>query len=141
MTEYINNVSFEELIVKYLNNPDDDDVKHEITICFYLLSDNIIRAFNFKLIDKEDALQEGVLACLSKVERFDPNRGKAFSWFTTIILNHFRQLYRSCKNDINLKRRYLERQIIGKTQTIFEGTSSELSENVAYRIRRNFEQY
>jgi len=118
--EYINNRDFEVLIRSYLEEPDDEDVKREITLCFYLLSDTILRAFNFKLIDKEDALQEGVLACLSKVERFDPDRGKAFNWFTTIILNHYRQLYRTCKNDINLKRKYIERQIIGKATSIFE---------------------
>jgi len=139
--EYINNRDFEVLIRSYLEEPDDEDVKREITLCFYLLSDTILRAFNFKLIDKEDALQEGVLACLSKVERFDPDRGKAFNWFTTIILNHYRQLYRTCKNDINLKRKYIERQIIGKATSIFEGSSSELDQNVTSRIRRNFEQY
>ena len=139
--EYINNRDFEVLIRSHLKDPEDEDIKREITLWFYLLSDTILRAFKFKLIDKEDALQEGVLACLSKVERFDPDRGKAFNWFTTIILNHYRQLYRTCKNDINLKRKYIERQIIGKAASIFEGSSSELDQNVTNRIRRNFEQY
>lgn len=139
--EYINNRDFETLIRSYLKDSDDEDVKREITLCFYLLSDTILRAFNFKLIDKEDALQEGVLACLSKVQRFNPDRGKAFNWFTTIILNHYRQLYRTCKNDINLKRKYIERKIIGQATSIFEGSSSELDQNLADRIRRNFEQY
>jgi len=139
--EYINNRDFELLIRNYLEDQDDEDVKKEITLCFYLLSDTILRAFGFKLIDKEDALQEGVLVCLQKVDRFNPDRGKAFNWFTTIILNHYRQLYRTCKNDINLKRRYIERQIIGKETSIFEGSSSELDQNVANRIRRNFDQY
>lgn len=139
--EYINNKDFEVLIKSHLKDPEDDDIKREITICFYLLSDTILRAFNFKLIDKEDALQEGVLACLSKVQRFNPERGKAFNWFTTIILNHYRQLYRTCKNDLNLKRKYIERQIIGETKTIFEGGSSQIDQNVSDRIRRNFEQY
>ena len=139
--EYINNRDFESLIRAHLEDPEDEDIKQEITLCFYLLSDTILRAFNFKLIDKEDALQEGVLACLSKVERFNPDRGKAFNWFTTIILNHYRQLYRTCKNDINLKRKYIERQIIGKATSIFEGSSSGFDQNVTGRIRRNFEQY
>lgn len=140
-SEYINNRDFEELIVAYLKTPDDEDIKNEVSLCFYLLSENIIRAFNFKLIDKEDALQEGVLACFCKIDRFDPERGKAFNWFTTIILNHFRQLYRSCKNEINLKKRFIERQAIGKTSALFEGTSAEFTEYVTNRIRRNSEQY
>lgn len=138
--EYINNKDFEVLIRSHLKEPDDEDIKKEITLCFYLLSDTILRAFNFKLIDKEDALQEGVLVCLSKIERFDPDRGKAFNWFTTIILNHYRQLYRTYKNDINLKKRYIERQIIGQASPIFEGSSSDFDQNVTDRIRRNFEQ-
>jgi len=137
--EYINNKDFQELILSHLKNLEDEDIRNEITLCFYLLSSNIIQAFNFKLIDKEDALQEGVLACWSKLDRFDPERGKAFNWFTTIILNHFRQLYRSCKNDINLKRKYIERQAIGKTTAVFEGSSGDLAEYVTYRIRRNLE--
>lgn len=141
MPEYINNRDFEKLIKEYLKNPNDEDIKNEVSICFYLLSDNIIKAFKFKLIDKEDALQEGVLVCLSKINRFDPERGKAFNWFTTIILNHFRQLYRSCKNDLNLKKKYFERQGIGETSAVFEGTSTEFIENITSRIRRNTEQY
>jgi len=137
--EYINNKDFQELILSHLKNLEDEDIRNEITLCFYLLSSNIIQAFNFKLIDKEDALQEGVLACWSKLDRFDPERGKAFNWFTTIILNHFRQLYRSCKNDINLKRKYIERQAIGNTTAVFEGSSGDLAEYVTYRIRRNLE--
>lgn len=140
-SEYINNKDFEKLIQALLNSPDDDDIKEEVTICFYVLSENIIRAFNFKLIDKEDALQEGVLACFSKIHRFNPTRGKAFNWFTTIILNHYRQLYRSCKNDINLKKRYLEKQTLGKASSLFEESFSGSSEDVTYRARRNSEQY
>jgi DNA-directed RNA polymerase specialized sigma subunit len=139
--EYINNKDFERLILAYLKDHNDEDIKYEMSICFYLLADNIIKAFNFKLIDRDDALQEGVVACFSKIGLFDPERGKAFNWFTTIILNHFRQLYRSAKNYIELKRRFLERQSIDKASEIFEGSSSEFSEYVGYRIRRNIDQY
>jgi DNA-directed RNA polymerase specialized sigma24 family protein len=139
--EYINNKDFESLIVKYLEDPEDDQIKEEITLCFYILSNAILQSFNFKLIDKEDALQEGVLVCLQKMERFNPERGKAFNWFTTIILNHYRQLYRTSKNDLNLKKRYMESKIIDQTTSVFEGSSSELDQNVSDRIRRNFDQH
>ncbi len=139
--EYINNKEFEMLILKYLKDQDDEETKTKVTETFYLLADNIIRAFRFKLVDKDDALQEGVLACFSKMDRFDSERGKAFNWFTTIILNHYRQLYRSAKNYNELKRRFLERQIIDKKTAVYAGNSAEYAENISDRIRRNLGQY
>lgn len=136
--EYINNKDFEKLIKKYLRSKKDKEVKEEITLCFYLLSDSIMKWSNFKFIDRDDALQEGVLICLDKINKFNPDRGKAFNWFTTIILNHYRQLYRTAKNDINLKKRYIERKSIGQETFTVESTFSESTEDVSYRVRRNY---
>lgn len=77
-----------------------------LTKCFYLLSQNIIRYAKFRHIDAEDAVQEGVLICFEKIDRFHTSKGKAFNYMTTCILNHFRQLYRSCKNYMELKKRF-----------------------------------
>ena len=85
-----------------------DVVQEELANLFYLLSENIIRAFGFKLIDKDDALQEGVMICLQKLDQFKPERGKAFNYYTTCTLNHFRQLYRGAKNQHELQKRYYE---------------------------------
>lgn len=134
-SEYINNKDFEKLIIRYLDNNEDDDIKNEVTICFYLLADNIIKAFKFKLIDRDDALQEGVTICFAKINSFDPKRGKAFNWFTTIILNHFRQLYRSARNYIELQQKFLERQSFEQIKEIED--SSHSSQSIGSRIRRN----
>lgn len=139
--DYINNKDFEKLILSLLDNPDDEDIKNEVTICFYLLADNIIKAFNFKLIDRDDALQEGVTVCFAKIERFDRNRGKAFNWFTTIILNHYRQLYRSAKNYMELKLKFLERQSLYAASEIAEGSTPQFAEYVSDRVRRDLKQY
>jgi DNA-directed RNA polymerase specialized sigma24 family protein len=137
-TDYINNTDFEELIKAYLKNPEDEELKHELTVCFYLLADNIIKAFNFKLIDREDALQEGVMAALTKIDRFKPERGGAFSWLTTIMLNHFRQLYRSCKNEISLKERYKEEVMLRSRDTAtFTDTDNDEMQEITNRVRRN----
>lgn len=85
-----------------------DKVQEELANLFYLLAENIIRAFGFKLIDKDDALQEGVMICLQKLDQFKPERGKAFNYYTTCTLNHFRQLYRGAKNQNELQKRYYE---------------------------------
>ena len=75
---------------------------------FYTLSENLVRFAKFHLIDADDALQEGVVICFEKIDRFDPNKGKAFNYMTTCILNHFRQLYRSARNYNELKKKYHE---------------------------------
>src|SRR3990172_11695435 len=51
---------------------DFDEVQGELANLFYLLAENIIRAFGFKLIDRDDALQEGVMICLQKLDQFKP---------------------------------------------------------------------
>ena len=73
---------------------------------FYTLSNNIVRYAKFSHIDDDDAVQEGVLICFERSEKFDPQKGKAFNYMTTCILNHFRQLWRSARNYHDLKRRY-----------------------------------
>jgi DNA-directed RNA polymerase specialized sigma subunit len=76
---------------------------------FFTLSENIVRFRNFQKIDYDDAVQEGVFICFSKIERFDPTRGsKAFNFLTTCLIHHLRQIYRSNKNFDELKKRYQE---------------------------------
>lgn len=75
---------------------------------FYTLSENLVRFAKFNLIDSDDALQEGVVICFEKIDRFNSDRGKAFNYFTTCVLNHFRQLYRSARNYNELKKKYHE---------------------------------
>lgn len=78
----------------------------ELAFAFYTLSENIVRYAKFNLIDCDDAVQEGVVICFEKIDKFDPSKGKAFNYMTTCILNHFRQLYRTARNYNELKRRY-----------------------------------
>jgi len=122
-SDYINNKEFEEIIKLYLDTLRRDRRKSKaakadpilsecVATYFYLLSDNIVRAFRFSLVDEEDAKQEAVLVCLRKIERFDTGRGKAFNYFTTMILNHYRQLYRSARNYGELKKRFLDKQLL-----------------------------
>jgi len=87
---------------KYHNAQDD------LALAFYTLSENIVRYAKFNLIDQDDAIQEGVMICFEKIDRFDPKKGKAFNYMTTCILNHFRQLYRTARNYNELKRKYLD---------------------------------
>lgn len=124
--EYIINSKLEEIIERFQDAKRKRDnsaedlaeyrmLQNQLADFFYELSKNIMKAFNFKLIDPDDALQEGVLIALQKVDRFDNTyvgkngkKAKAFNYMTTCILNHFRQLYRGAKNQHELQRRYYE---------------------------------
>lgn len=114
--EYLNNRVFEAIIERFKkakknakkDNKEFEESQLELATAFYTLAKNIIRAFKFQLVDKDDALQEGVMICFEKLHRFDPNIGRAFNFCTTIILNHYRQLYRTAKNYNELKFRYHE---------------------------------
>lgn len=67
--------------------------------CFYVLAENVVRYARFIGVDTEDAIQEGVLVCLTKLHRYDHSRGaKCFNFFTTVILNHLRMMWRTSKN-------------------------------------------
>jgi hypothetical protein len=85
---------------------DFSDSQKILAEAFYTLSRNIVRYAKFSNIDEDDSVQEGVLICFERVEKFDPIKGKAFNYFTTCILNHFRQLWRSAKNYNELKKKY-----------------------------------
>ncbi len=86
---------------------DHQQSKQKLAVAFFTLSENIVRYAKFQLIDADDAIQEGVMICFDKIDRFDARKGKAFNYMTTCILNHFRQLYRTARNYNELKRKYL----------------------------------
>lgn len=92
---------------EYNNTLNDYDItQKKLAEAFYTLSENIVRYAKFNLIDPDDSVQEGVLICFEKLDRFDPRYGKAFNYMTTCILNHFKQLYRSARNYSELKKKY-----------------------------------
>lgn len=96
---------------------------------FYTLSKNIVRYAKFSNIDEDDAVQEGVLICFERVEKFDPSKGKAFNYMTTCILNHFRQLWRTAKNYNELKKKYSKIFAIKNGSSVMTGRRKEKKKN------------
>ena len=82
--------------------------QEELAHAFLLLSQNIVKYAKFSHIGEDDSIQEGVLICFERAEKFDSQKGKAFNYLTTCILNHFKQLYRSARNYQELKRKINE---------------------------------
>jgi len=142
--EYLNNKVFEAVIARYRkaeknkkkNLVEFEQSQLELATAFYTLAKNIIRAFKFQLVDKDDALQEGVMICFEKLYRFDPNIGRAFNFCTTIILNHYRQLYRTAKNYNELKIRYHD-HLCEKVD--FSGNKGKKARNNQYRRNKDEE--
>jgi len=96
----INQIKLTQVVDEY------DESERLLAAAFYTLSENIVRYAKFNLIDQDDAIQEGVVICFEKIDRFNPDKGKAFNYMTTCILNHFRQLYRTARNYNELKKKY-----------------------------------
>lgn len=86
---YISNSEFERLITGYNLS---GLYETEVFTSFDLLFTNIFDSYKFN-IDKDDAKQDCMLLLLRTVKKFTPDKGKAFNYFTTIILNNLRLNY------------------------------------------------
>lgn len=83
------------------------ETQKQLAESFLILSRNLVHYANLPLVDADDAVQEGVMICFEKIDRFDPSKGRAFNYATTVALNHMRQLFRSARNYNELKNKYL----------------------------------
>jgi Sigma-70 region 2 len=88
-------------------------IGNDLAIAFDLLARNIIKSANWKLVDQDDAIQDCVLLAFEKVMRFDPERGAAFNYFSTVQWNRLKQSYRSGVNYLKLKERVIAIQKFG----------------------------
>lgn len=89
MVNYIKNTDFEFWVSGYNLS---GLYETELWTAFDLLFDRIFKAYKFKIED-EDARQDCMLLLLRTVRNFTPDKGKAFNYFTTVILNNLRLLY------------------------------------------------
>jgi len=91
---YIDNDNLEAIILLYQSDP--KKYEEDLISIFGLLIKNIIESFKFQ-VDPNDAKQECFTLILKTVPKFDSNKGKAFNYFTTIILNHLKLMWRKEK--------------------------------------------
>ena len=87
---YIDNKRFEEVIKLYL--VDNKTYEDELMALFDVLISNIIASFKFS-VDTEDAKQDCFLLILKTLKNFSPEKGSAFNYFTTIIVNNLKLVY------------------------------------------------
>lgn len=115
MPKLITSASLEKIICEYKQNPNVDSMK-DVFDAFELLATNIVKYFlkGSKVItevfkNKKATIRELVCVCFLKIERYDATKGKAFNFFTTIMLGWLRQVYRSKKSYAELKVQYAEK--------------------------------
>jgi len=90
-TNYIDNKKFEILVTSYCISAT-AEIEYEVFSILDLLIQNIFKSFAFS-ISIEDAKQDCFVLLLKTLRNFNPSKGKAFNYFTTIILNNLRLLY------------------------------------------------
>jgi DNA-directed RNA polymerase specialized sigma subunit len=115
-----NNLILEYNLSYTLSSQEFTEAQKKLATAFYTLSENIVRYAKFNFIDIDDAVQEGVMVCFDKMDRFVPKKGKAFNYFTTCILNQFRQLYRTARNYNELKRKYHDHLCIQMSSSLIK---------------------
>lgn len=105
MANYIDNKKFEDLIQIYASG--DKSVQNELFELFDILIEHIMKGFNFK-VDREEAKQECLLLILKVLKNFNKENGKAFNYFSTIILNNLRLIFTKNKKYLQKIESYRE---------------------------------
>ena len=105
---YINNKEFEETIYNYLENPEEYE---EILIKqLDLLISSILISFKFK-VDYDDAKQECFVLSLKVLKNFSREKGSAFNYFTTVIVNNLKLIYTKNKKYQEKMQEYKDKKI------------------------------
>ncbi len=105
---YINNKKFEETIFNYLDNP--QEYEDELISQLDLLISSILTSFKFK-VDLDDAKQECFLLSLKVLKNFSREKGSAFNYFTTVIVNNLKLIYTKNKKYYEKVQEYRDKKI------------------------------
>jgi DNA-directed RNA polymerase specialized sigma subunit len=105
---YINNKKFEETIFNYLDDP--EKYEDELISQLDLLISSILTSFKFK-VDFDDAKQECFLLSLKVLKNFSREKGSAFNYFTTVIVNNLKLIYTKNKKYYEKVQEYRDKKI------------------------------
>jgi len=102
-THYLNNDYLQGLILNHQRHYSPTCSKYlkystgRLSTALRKLIKNIMNYAKFTSIDEEDATIRCFDKCSSHIENFDPKKGKAFNYFTTIVLNELRTIWEESK--------------------------------------------
>tara|TARA_R100000458_G_scaffold8316_1_gene6577 strand:+ start:2474 stop:2836 length:363 start_codon:yes stop_codon:yes gene_type:complete len=105
---YINNKEFEETIFNYLENK--ELYEQELIKQLDLLISSILTSFKFK-VDFDDAKQECFVLALKVLKNFNRDKGSAFNYFTTVIVNNLKLIYTKNKKYQEKMQEYRDKKI------------------------------
>ena len=105
---YINNKKFEETIFNYLDDP--EKYEDELISQLDLLISSILTSFKFK-VDFDDAKQECFVLALKVLKNFSREKGSAFNYFTTVIVNNLKLIYTKNKKYYEKVQEYRDKKI------------------------------
>jgi len=105
---YIDNKKFEETIFNYLKDPKTHE--SELIAQLDLLISSILTSFKFK-VDFDDAKQECFLLSLKVLKNFSREKGSAFNYFTTVIVNNLKLIYTKNKKYHEKVQAYRDKKI------------------------------
>ena len=102
---YLDNKRFEEVILLY--KTDQKTHEDELIKLFDTLITNIIEGFKFA-VDKEDAKQDCFFLIIKTLKNFRGEKGTAFNYFTTVIINNLKLIYSKNKKRKEKLDKYIE---------------------------------
>ena len=105
---YIDNKKFEETIFAYLE--DRETHEEELIKQLDLLITSILISFKFK-VDFDDAKQECFVLALKVLKNFSREKGSAFNYFTTVIVNNLKLIYTKNKKYQEKIQQYRDKKI------------------------------
>ena len=106
---FINNKELTELIKEY---HDKGYIPERLHILLYNLSKNIGSKANWKNYTWiDDMISDAYLKCLIKIDKFDTEKGNAFSYFTTIIFHFFIDVVKKYKKSTEILEKMKEQHI------------------------------
>lgn len=122
---YVDNTALEAAIVEY-NATADAATLDRIVAMLYLIANALAQTFRFHGVDWDDLVQESVIRAVSRLDRYDPGRAKAFSFCTAVQLNHMRGMWKSQCAHRRKVFRYAASKLEGKAREEVEAYLREL---------------
>lgn len=103
---YIDNKAFEEIIEGYKKDP--KAFEDKLVPMLDLLISNILESFRFR-VSLDDAKQDCYYLILKIIKNYHPDKGSAFNFFTTVIVNNLKLHYTKDKTYRTKLANYVER--------------------------------
>ena len=109
---YVNNAEFQAHLIRFFEFKD-KAIKEKIGKIFMIISQRILNKpcfINYTKDRKDDMISDATFFMVKYMDRYDPNRGNPFAFFSQIAFNAFRQNINKTKkrNTMFVPLNYLE---------------------------------